>query len=241
MMSTHTMNAANTILIADDHALLRDGLRALLSVEQGLSVIAETDNGRDAIALACSLQPNIVLMDLSMPGIGGIDAIAEIKRRRPNVRILVVTMHTTDEFIQGALRAGATGYLLKTSGYAELLTAMRTLLSGKVYLDPAIANRVFISFFSGGAKPASAWETLTVREREILKLVAEGNSNKHIATYLCRSVKTVEKHRASLMHKLGLRNASMLTAYAIDRGIVSKSASCAGFQRPAIDLGGVND
>lgn len=232
MMKSHAMNAANTILIADDNALLRDGLRALLSVERGMSVIAETDNGKDTIALASSLQPSIVLMELSMPGIGGIDAIAEIKRRRPNIRILVVTTHLTDEYIHDALRAGATGYLLKTSGYLELLTAIRTLFTGKVYLDPAISERVFKTFFSGGAKHASAWDALTMREREVLKLVAEGNSNKNIATYLCRSVKTVEKHRASLMHKLGLRNASMLTAYAIDRGIVSKSASCAGYGVP---------
>lgn len=221
------MIATNTLLIADDHALLRDGLRTLLSAETDIEIMAETDNGTDAIRLACSLQPAVVLMDLSMPGIRGLDAIVQIKRRRPGIRILVVTMHATDEYIQEALRLGATGYLLKKSGRAELVTAIRTLFAGKVYLDPAISERVFSTFFSGGVKQASAWDTLTVREREVLKLVAEGNSNKHIAVHLCRSIKTVEKHRASLMHKLGLRNASMLTAYAIGKGIVSQSAYAA--------------
>ena len=222
------MSATYTILIAEDHALLRDGMRALLAAEADIEVIAETDNGKDAVRLACSLHPKLVLMDLSLPGINGLDAIAEIKRRAPDIKILVVTMHKTDEYIQGALRVGASGYLLKESTHAELLTAIRTLSGGKVYLSPDISERVVSSILSGGMKGGSAWDKLTTREREVLKLVAEGNSNKYIAVYLCLSIKTVEKHRASLRHKLGLRNASMLTAYAIEKGIVTQTQSGAG-------------
>ena len=219
------MSTKNTILIAEDHALMRDGMRALLSAEEDLEVIAEADNGKDAIRLACSLHPKLLLMDISMPGINGLEAIAEIKRRAPEIKILVVTMHKTDEYIQGALRIGAAGYLVKESTYSELLTAIRMLLAGKVYLSPDISERVIGSLLSGGTRSLSAWNNLTMREREVLKLVAEGNSNKHIAVFLCLSVKTVEKHRASLMRKLGLRNASMLTAYAIGKGIVTQNPS----------------
>ena len=225
------MAARNTILIVDDHALLRDGMRTLLSVEDDMEVIGEADNGKDAIQLACSLRPKLVLMDLSLPGINGLDAIAEIKRRAPEIRILAVTMHKTDEYIQEALRVGASGYLIKESNQADLLTAIRTVLSGKVYLSPEISERVVISFFSGGMRNATPWEKLTTREREVLKLVAEGNSNKHIALYLSLSIKTIEKHRASLRHKLGLRNTSMLTAYAIERGIVTQRSSGTGSDR----------
>jgi len=216
------MPAKNTILIVDDHALLRDGMRTLLTVEDDMEVIGEADNGKDAIQMACSLRPKLVLMDLSLPGINGLDAIAEIKRRAPNIKILAVTMHKTDEYIQEALRVGASGYLIKESNQTDLMSAIRTVLSGKVYLSPEISERVVISFFSGGMRNTSPWEKLTTREREVLKLVAEGNSNKHIALYLSLSVKTIEKHRASLRHKLGLKNTSMLTAYAIERGMVSQ-------------------
>lgn len=219
------MSAKNTILLVDDHALLRDGMRALIADEEDMEIIGEADNGKDAIQMACSLHPNLVLMDLSLPGINGLEATAEIKRRAPAIKILVVTMHKTDEYIQQALRFGASGYLIKESRQADLLAAIRTVFSGKIYLSPDISERVVVSFFAGGMKNTSPWDKLTTREREVLKLVAEGNSNKLIAVYLSLSVKTVEKHRASLRHKLGLRNTSMLTAYAIERGIVTQRSS----------------
>jgi len=222
------MPARSKILIVDDHALLRDGMRTLLSAEEDVEVIGEADNGKDAIQMACSLRPKLVLMDLSLPGINGLDAIAEIKRRAPDIKILAVTMHKTDEYIQEALRLGASGYLIKESNQSDLMTAIRSVLSGKLYLSPEISERVVISFFSGGMKNTSPWEKLTTREREVLKLVAEGNSNKHIALYLSLSIKTVEKHRASLRHKLGLKNTSMLTAYAIERGMVSQNSTTPG-------------
>jgi two-component system response regulator NreC len=217
----------NTILIAEDHALLRAGMRALLATVPDVEIIGEVDNGKDAVRVACTLFPTVVLMDLSMPGTNGLEAIAEIKKRAPDIRILVVTMHKTDEYIQEALRAGAVGYILKESSHDELLIAVRTVLAGKVYLSPDVSERVVNGFLSGVAASAqtvestSAWDSLTNREREVLKLVAEGHGNKHIADYLCLSIKTVEKHRSSLMRKLTLRNASMLTAYAIEKGIVT--------------------
>jgi DNA-binding NarL/FixJ family response regulator len=219
------MKNKHTVLIAEDHALMRAGIRALLACEADIEVISETDNGKDAVRLACSLNPDLVMLDLNMPGSNGLEAIEEIKKRAPEIRILVVTMHRTDEYIQRALRAGASGYMLKESTHDELRVAVRTILAGKCYLSPEVSAQVVSGFLGTGTSPATtgtSWDTLTPREREVLKLVAEGNGNKNIADYLCLSIKTVEKHRSNLMRKLNLRNAAMLTAYAIDRGIVDR-------------------
>jgi len=216
-----------TILIAEDYALIRAGIRSLLAAEADLEVVGEVDNGKDAVRQAVALNPSLVLMDLSMPGSNGMDAIGEIKRRNPDTRVLVLTMHKTDEYIQEALRMGASGYILKESSYNELITGVRTVLSGKIYLSPDVSERVVNSFIMSppSATPnntgGSTWNSLTVREREVIKLVAEGSSNKEIADYLCLSIKTVEKHRSSLMRKLNLRNSAMLIAYAIEKGIVT--------------------
>jgi two-component system response regulator NreC len=213
------------VLIAEDHALFRAGLRAMLNAEADLEIVGEVQDGKEAVRMAVSLTPDLILMDLNMPGSHGLGAIAEIKKRVPDMRILVITMHKTDEYIQEALRNGASGYILKESGPEELLAAIRTVLSGKVFLSPDVSERVVSGLLSGTPREASEattpLDTLTVREREVLKLVAEGHGNKHIANYLNLSVKTVEKHRSSLMHKLGLRNAAMVTAFAISNRIIS--------------------
>jgi DNA-binding NarL/FixJ family response regulator len=213
------------VLIAEDHALFRAGLRAMLNAEADLEIVGEVQDGKDAVRMAISLSPDLILMDLNMPGSNGLGAIGEIRKRVPDMRILVITMHKTDEYIQEALRNGASGYILKESGPEELLTAIRTVLSGKVYLSPDVSERVVSGLLSVGQRETgeatTPLDTLTVREREVLKLVAEGHGNKHIANYLNLSVKTVEKHRSSLMHKLNLRNAAMLTAFAISNGIIS--------------------
>jgi DNA-binding NarL/FixJ family response regulator len=213
------------VLIAEDHAMFRAGLCALLNSAPDLEIVGDVGDGKDAVRTAITLAPDLVLMDLNMPGTHGLGAIAEIKRRAPEIRILVVTMHKSDEYIQEALRSGASGYILKESGPEELLMAIRTVLAGKVYLSPDVSERVVSGLLNAGNRdvtvPTTALDTLTVREREVLKLVAEGHGNKHIANYLNLSVKTVEKHRSSLMHKLGLRNAAMLTAFAISNGIIS--------------------
>ncbi len=213
------------VLIAEDHALFRAGLRAMLNAEADLEIVGEVQDGKDAVRMAISLSPDLILMDLNMPGSNGLGAIGEIRKRVPEMRILVITMHKSDEYIQEALRNGASGYILKESGPEELLTAIRTVLAGKVYLSPDVSERVVSGLLSVGQRETgeatTPLDTLTVREREVLKLVAEGHGNKHIANYLNLSVKTVEKHRSSLMHKLNLRNAAMLTAFAISNGIIS--------------------
>jgi DNA-binding NarL/FixJ family response regulator len=214
------------ILIVEDHAMLRAGLRALLSQDQDIEIVGEADNGRDAVRMIGVLAPHLVLMDLSMPGMNGIEALTDIKRRYPATRVLILTIHKTDEYIHESLRAGADGYILKDATQDELRIAVRSVLNGKTYLSPDISEKVINGYLGSGkpSNPLSAWDTLTHREREILKLVGEGNPNKFIADYLNLSVKTVEKHRSNLMKKLDLHNASMLTAYAIEKGLVATSA-----------------
>ena len=211
------------ILIVEDHTLLRAGLRALLSLDPEIEVVGEADNGRDAVQVTGTLTPHLVLMDLSMPGMNGMEAIRDIKRRYPETRVLVLTIHKTDEYIHESLRAGADGYILKDATHDELRVAIRSVLNGKTYLSPDISGKVINGYLGAGKppNPTSAWDSLTHREREVLKLVAEGHPNKYIADYFCLSVKTVEKHRANLMKKLDLHNASTLTAYAIEKGLVT--------------------
>jgi len=210
------------ILIVEDHTLMRVGLRALLLQDGSFDIVGEAGNGRDAIRLTGELMPNLLLMDLSMPRTNGIEAIADIKRRFPDVKVLVLTLHVAEEYVHGALKAGADGYMLKNASAEELLVAIRSVLSGKSYLSPDISNKVINGYLGGGRAGArhSAWDSVTHRERQVLKLVAEGHRNKYIAEYLCLSVKTVEKHRSSVMKKLNLHNASMLTAFAIEHGLV---------------------
>ncbi|MBI2960454.1 MAG: response regulator transcription factor [Betaproteobacteria bacterium] len=216
------MNSKYRLMIVEDHTLLRVGLRALLAQEPDIEIAGEADNGRDAIHLISTLAPDLVLMDLTMPGTNGVEAIAEIKRRRPATRILVLTLHRAEEYVHQSLKAGADGYILKDATHDELRVAIRSVLNGKTYLSPDISNKVISGYLGNGKSHdgASAWESITHRERQVLKLVAEGRANKSIAEYLCLSVKTVEKHRSNLMRKLDLHNASMLTAFAIAKGLV---------------------
>lgn len=217
------MKEKKRVLIVEDHTLLRAGLKALLSQDPDIEIVGEAENGRDAVRLVAMLTPDLVLTDLSMPGMNGIESIVDIKRRYPGVRVLVLTIHKTDEYIFEALRAGADGYILKDASHDELRIAIRSVLGGKTYLSPDISAKVINGYLDTdkSSGPISAWDTLTHREREVLKLVAEGHPNKFIADYFCLSIKTVEKHRSNLMKKLNLHNASMMTAYAIERGLVS--------------------
>ncbi|MDP1928211.1 MAG: response regulator transcription factor [Thiobacillus sp.] len=217
------MNGKKRIFIVEDHTLLRAGLRALLSQDPDLEIVGEADNGRDAIRAIGSLAPHLVLMDLSMPGMNGIEAMMDIKRRNPETRVLVLTIHKTDEYIHESLRAGADGYILKDATHDELRVAIRSVLNGKTYLSPDISGKVIHGYLGTGKTDSvgSTWDTLTHREREVLKLVAEGHPNKYIADFLCLSIKTVEKHRSNLMKKLNLHNASTLTSYAIEKGLVT--------------------
>jgi len=217
------MNEKRRILIVEDHALLRAGFRALLLQDPNIEIVGEADNGRDAVHAVGLLAPHLVLMDLAMPGMNGIEAIMDIKRRYPETRVLVLSMHRTDEYIHESLRVGADGYILKDATHDELRIAVSSVLNGKTYLSPDISSQVINGYLGSGNAlvGVSPWDILTHREREVLKLVAEGHPNKYIADYYCLSVKTIEKHRSNLMKKLDLHNASMLTAYAIEKGLVS--------------------
>jgi len=217
------MNQKRRILIVEDHTLLRVGLSALLSQDPDIEIAGELDNGRDAVRSIAALSPHLVLMDLTMPGCNGFEAMVEIKKRFPGVKILVLTLHRSEEYVHESLKAGADGYILKDATHEELRVAIRSVLNGKTYLSPDISGKV-ITGYLGAGKDSSVtcpWDTVTHRERQVLKLVAEGHSNKYIAEYLCLSVKTVEKHRSNLMRKLDLHNASALTAFAIAKGLLA--------------------
>ena len=217
------MRGPKTIFITEDHTILRAGLKALLTTNPLFEVVGESDNGRDAIRYVAETKPDLVLMDLNMPGLSGVEAIRKIRSRNPETKVLVLTMHDSEEYVQASLEAGANGYVLKDATHAELMIAAERVLAGKTYLSPDIAEKVVSSYLSSkkNSAPVTQWDTVTPREKQILKLIAEGNTNKDTAEYLYISVKTVEKHRANLMKKLELHNASALTAYAIDKGIVS--------------------
>jgi DNA-binding NarL/FixJ family response regulator len=212
------------ILIVEDHTILREGLKSLLSSHLDFEIVGEAGDGLEAIRAVDRVQPNLILMDLSMPRMDGIAAIREIKKKWPKIHVLALTVHKTEEYIMATLGSGADGYILKDTTHAELLEAIRIILSGKRVLSPSISEKVIEGCLDGKRKAPlkSSWDTLTRREREILKLIGEGNRNKKIAEFLCISPKTVEKHRANIMDKLNLHNASALTAYAIEKGLITK-------------------
>ncbi len=219
-----TMSQKIRIVIAEDHTILREGLRALISSNPNFEVVGEAEDGREAIHCVEKLKPDLILSDLSMPRMNGMEAIREIKKRSPDTKVIVLTVHKTEEYILATLKAGAEGYILKDSTHSELMLALKNVLSGKHYISPGISEKVIEGYLDGRKtlKTRTSWETLTQREREILKLIAEGYRNKEIADYLCISVKTVEKHRANLMDKLDLHSVSALTTYAMEKGLVTK-------------------
>jgi two-component system response regulator NreC len=212
------------IVIAEDHTILREGLKSLLSSNPGFEIVGEAGDGREAIRCAEKLKPDLILTDLSMPRMNGMEAIKEIKRESPATKVLVLTVHRAEEYILATFKAGADGYVLKDSTHSELVMAVKKVLNGRHYISPEISEKVIDGYLEGKKtlKPRTSWETLTQREREILKLIAEGYKNKEIADDLCISVKTVEKHRANLMEKLDLHNVQALTAFAIEKGVVSR-------------------
>jgi len=218
------MNDKVRIVLADDHTILREGLRALLTAEDEIVVVGEAQDGREAVRCVERLEPDLLLMDLSMPRMSGMDAIREIKKRYPDTRIIALTVHKTEEYLLTTLQAGADGYVLKDATHDELVMAIRTVMAGKSYLSPDVSEKVIEGYLVGkeSSRSLSAWETLSQREREVLKLIAEGYKNKEIAEDLCISLKTVEKHRANLMKKLDLHNAAGLTVYAVEKGLVNR-------------------
>lgn len=214
------------VVIAEDHKMLRDMLRFLFEADPGtgVEVIAEAADGREAVQSVMLHSPDLVLMDLSMPGFNGEQAILEIKKSAPSTKILVVTMHSDEETIMSVLKAGADGYVLKGDSFDELLVAIKHVMEGNSHLSHEVSQKFLQGYaaVANHAEAVSLLHTLTPRERSIIKLVAEGCKSKEIAAILSISQKTVETHRANTMRKLGLRNAAEMTVYAIENGLVEK-------------------
>jgi DNA-binding NarL/FixJ family response regulator len=220
------MAGAKKIIIAEDHRLFREGIKALLEKSAEFQIVAEAGDGLEAIRSARKNKADLMILDLSMPKLGGISAIREIKRQFPNIKILVLTIHQSDQYVLETFEAGADGYCLKDAGRNELRVAIDSVLAGNTYLSPGISELVMEGYIEGRKKlkTKTTWDTITQREREVLKLLGEGYQNKEIAELLNISVKTVEKHRANIMSKLDLHNAAALTAYAIEKGLVTREA-----------------
>jgi DNA-binding NarL/FixJ family response regulator len=211
------------IVLVEDHAILREGLKALIEIESDFDIVGDFSRMEESLDGIRDLQPDIVLMDLSLPGRSGIELLAEIRRLSPLTRKLVLTGHETEEYIRAALNAGADGYILKDANSAELMLAIRTVSLGRQFLCNAIASKILSGYLSGDQRPFSpaAAQSITEREREVLTRIALGNSNKVIARELGVSPKTVEKHRSNLMRKLQLHNAAAITMFAIRNGMTS--------------------
>ncbi len=210
------------LLMVDDHEIVRAGLRMLLQSQPDIEIVGEADNGRDAVAKAKSLTPDIVLMDISLPDMDGFEATRQIKRAAPNVAILALTMHESDEYFFKMLNAGASGYVPKKAAPTDLVTAIHTIRDGGVFLYPSLAKSL-VRDYMGRASEAGAKEALdglTDREQEVLKLIADGLTNQEIADQLTISVKTVERHRANIMSKLNLHSRTELVKYAIRKGLI---------------------
>lgn len=217
------MTEKTKIIIAEDHTILREGLCHLLETQEEYEIVGQAADGKEAIKQVENKQPDLILLDISMPRMNGISVIKDIKARYPDTRIMVLTVHKSEEYILETFQSGADGYCLKYANHKELLLGIKNIMSGKRFISPEISDKVLEGYLEGKKtlKPESTWHTLTQREKEILKLVGEGYTNKEIANYLCISVKTVDKHRANLMKKLDIHNASALTAYAIEKGLVT--------------------
>ena len=218
------MGVKKKIVIVEDQTLVRQGLRSLVSVEEEFEVIGEAEDGLGAIRCVEKHAPDLVLMDLAMPKMSGISALKEIKQRFPDTKIMALTFHTSEEYILEAFESGADGYCLKNDTHAELMAGIKSVFSGKSYISPSISDKVLEGYIEGRQrlKSDTSWETLTQREKEILKLVGEGHTSTEIADYLCISSKTVDKHRSNIMNKLDLHSASALTAYAIEKGLITQ-------------------
>lgn len=209
------------VVLAEDHTLVRAGLRSLLQQLENVTVVGEANDGREAVALAKTHHPDMILMDISMPGLNGLDATQQIRKELPEVRVLVLSMHSSEEHVMQALRAGASGYLLKESAPLELELALRSVGRGETYLSPPISRQVIEGYMQRVSQNKDPLAALSSRQREILQLIAEGSSSKEIARRLNLSVKTVETHRAQLMDRLQIHDVAGLVRFAIRIGLIT--------------------
>jgi DNA-binding NarL/FixJ family response regulator len=211
------------VILADDHRMMREGIRALLDRHANIEVVGEAKDGREAVLLTARLKPDVVVMDVSMPLLNGIEATRQIRRDCPETRVLILTVHENEEFVAQSLSAGAGGYIIKRAAADELVTAIDAVYRSEAYLHPAIAKAVirdYVRWVEAGHE-ASARDILTGREREVLQLIAEGYTNREIADILHLSIKTVQNHRSKIMSKLDLHDRGELIKYAIQQGIIS--------------------
>ena len=208
------------VLVVDDHAILREGIRSLLERSDDIAVVGEAGNGAEALALVEALHPDIVLMDLAMPEMDGLEATRRLHQHHPEVKVLILTQHDNQEYIAPALQAGAVGYVLKRSGGREVIAAIRQVHEQGAFLQPAVAREVIRDYAAAGSGGVAPAARLTEREREVLRLVVEGKSNKEIAQLLVISPKTASVHRTNIMEKLGVRNSAELVRYAIEHHLL---------------------
>jgi DNA-binding NarL/FixJ family response regulator len=211
------------VLLADDHTVVRQGLRALLEAEPDIAVVGEAGNGRDAVQMAKRLLPDVVIMDIAMPSLNGVEATRQITKEVPTAKLLILSSYNDDEYVHQVTGAGATGYLLKQTAATELIKAVRETRNGNAYFSPAISKRLMERYREAvltGAPVRKQADLLTSREAEVLQLIAEGRANKQIAAELCISIKTVEKHRQQVMNKLNIHDIAGLTRYAISKGVI---------------------
>jgi DNA-binding NarL/FixJ family response regulator len=208
------------ILLADDHKIMRDGLRVLLQMQSDMEVVAEAETGRAAVRLARKISPDVVIMDINMPDLNGMEAARQIISEASGVKILALSMHSDKRFVMGMLKAGVSGYLLKDCAFDELALAIRTVISHQTYLSPKIAGTVVKDYLDQISQDdETVFSILTGREREVLQLIAEGKSTKEIAFHLNLSVKTIESHRRQIMHKLNIHSTAELTKFALMEGL----------------------
>jgi len=212
-----------TVLIADDHTIVRRGLRSLLQTERDVEVVGEAETGRQAVQLALALRPDVVLMDIAMPMLSGLEATRQIIKQLPSTRVLILSSYNDDEYVHELTEAGGAGYLLKQADFTDVVRAIREAKKGNAFFSPAISRRLtdrYRETIVGGVPVRKRTDLLTSRENEVLQLIAEGGSNKQIAAELRISVKTVERHRQTLMDKLAIHDVAGLTRYAISKGLV---------------------
>jgi two-component system response regulator NreC len=209
-----------TIVLADDHQIVRQGLQALLKAEPDLSVIGEAGDGLEAVALVERLKPDVLIIDLMLPGLNGLEVTRQVNQRWPQTRVVILSMHVNEAYVLEALRNGAAAYVLKESSITDLVQAVREAAAGRHYLSPPLSELAIETYLQKAAASLDSYETLTTREREVLQLVAEGYHSSDIAARLSISPRTAEAHRANLMRKLGLRNQADLIRYALRRGIL---------------------
>lgn len=211
------------VMIAEDHAVVRSGLRAVINAQDDMEVVAEAEDGVSAVEKAREIQPDVILMDITMPGLGGLEATRQIKNALPNVKVVVLTIHASEEFLFHALKVGADGYLTKSVHEMEVVSAIRAVSKDRVYIDPGVTRPLVSAFVETSQKAGDGdgYSELTDREKEMLPLIASGQTNKEIAQALRLSEHTVHNHRAHLMEKLGMHDRTQLLMYAIRHGIIS--------------------